>query len=227
MSYLKNTAGQHLGFALVSAADGSALTGATVTARRSIDGGAQASCTGTVSEKGNGQYNLAMSAADTNGDAASYLFTATGAVPVEKTIAFGTSGGGGGSTMVFNWGSFSTDSLANGVTLAAGATLNLTAIDLAGKSACQLSISGTMPSTPASPVKGLILAARQDADGTNYEGAPAAPGKREISIADDGSGSFRQVETFLARDFAKILPSLRNVSNRDIANLVVRFKVAT
>lgn len=90
--YVKNLAGQYMGFCLVNASDGSALTGATVTAVRSIDGGAQAACTGTVSEKGNGQYVLALSQADTNGNDISYLFTATGAVPVEKTIVTTNSG---------------------------------------------------------------------------------------------------------------------------------------
>jgi hypothetical protein len=82
----KNTAGQHLGFALVSATTGAALTGATVTVSRVIDGGAQATATGTTAEKGLGQYDFAPSQADTNGNQISYLFTASGAVPVEKTV---------------------------------------------------------------------------------------------------------------------------------------------
>lgn len=227
MAYLKNTAGQNLGFALVSTADGSAVTGATVTARRSIDGGAQASATGAVSEKGNGQYNLAMSQADTNGDEVSFLFTASGAVGVEKTIAFSTSSGGGGSTMVFNWSSFSTDSLGNGVSLDPGDTLDLTPVDLAGKGAAQVSVSGDMPSSPATPAKGLVLSARKDADGTHYEGYAASPEKRSIAISDDGTGSFRQVETFLASEFAGFTPTLLNISNRTLSNIVVRVKTAT
>jgi hypothetical protein len=78
----KNVSGQYLYFALINATTGAALTGATVTARRSIDGAAQAACTGTVSEPGNGQYQLALSQADTNGNDIGYLFTATGAIPV-------------------------------------------------------------------------------------------------------------------------------------------------
>ena len=81
----KNVAGQYLYFALVNATTGAALTGATVTARRSIDGAAQAACTGTVSEPGNGQYQIALSQADTNGNNIGYLFTATNAVPVSIT----------------------------------------------------------------------------------------------------------------------------------------------
>jgi hypothetical protein len=80
--YRKNVAGQYLTFALVNASSGAALTGATVTAKRSIDGGAQASCTGTVSETALGQYSLALSQADTNGNNIGFLFTATSAIPV-------------------------------------------------------------------------------------------------------------------------------------------------
>jgi len=78
----KNVAGQYLYFALVNATTGAALTGATVTAVRTIDGGSQAACTGTVSEPGNGQYQIALSQADTNGNNIGYLFTATNAIPV-------------------------------------------------------------------------------------------------------------------------------------------------
>lgn len=84
--YRKNTSGQYLYFGLVAASTGSALTGATVTAVRSIDGAAQGAATGTVSEPGNGQYQLAMSQADTNGNNIGFLFTASTAVPVSISI---------------------------------------------------------------------------------------------------------------------------------------------
>jgi hypothetical protein len=84
--YRRNTAGQHLGFCMVKAADGTADTGLTVAAYRCIDGGAQAAATGTVAEKANGQYDFAPSAADLNGNQVSFLFVAAGAIPVEKTI---------------------------------------------------------------------------------------------------------------------------------------------
>lgn len=84
--YRKNVAGQNLAFALVNTSTGAALPGATVTARRSIDGAAQASATGTVSELGNGQYNLALSQADTNGNHIGILLTATNAIPVHFSI---------------------------------------------------------------------------------------------------------------------------------------------
>ncbi len=86
--YQKNTAGQTIGFALVVASTGAALTGATATVYRVLDGGAQAAATGTVTEKGNGQYSFAFSQADTNANLGSFLFTAATAVPVEKTVVF-------------------------------------------------------------------------------------------------------------------------------------------
>lgn len=79
--YRKNVAGQFIYFLLLNSA-GAAVTGATVTARRGIDGTAQAACTGTVTDMGNGQYRMNLSQADTNGDNIGYLFTATGAIPV-------------------------------------------------------------------------------------------------------------------------------------------------
>lgn len=85
--YRKNVASQNLPFALINAATGAAMTGATVSGFRSIDGGAQAGVTGTLSEKANGQYNLALSQADTNGNHIGYLFTATGAIPAHITVA--------------------------------------------------------------------------------------------------------------------------------------------
>lgn len=84
--YNRNTAGQYLGFSLINAGTGAALTGASVTVKRSIDGAAQANATGTVTELGSGQYSLALSQADTNGSDITFLFTATNAVPVEKTV---------------------------------------------------------------------------------------------------------------------------------------------
>jgi len=86
--YRKNVSGQYVYFCLVNATNGSALTGATVTAYRALDNGAQAAATGTTTELGNGQYRFALSQADTNGNYGSYLFTANNAVPVEKTVVF-------------------------------------------------------------------------------------------------------------------------------------------
>lgn len=84
--FRKNTTGQYLYFCLVNASTGAALTGATVAGYRTIDGGSQASVTGTISEKANGQYELALSQADTNGNHIGFLFTATSAVPAHVHI---------------------------------------------------------------------------------------------------------------------------------------------
>lgn len=84
--YRKNTAGQSLGFRLVNKTSGDPLTGATVAAYRTIDAGAQAAATGTVAEKGNGQYLFLPSADDLNGNQISFLFVAAGAVIEEKTV---------------------------------------------------------------------------------------------------------------------------------------------
>lgn len=54
-------------------------TGLTVTAQRSLDGGAFAACTNPVTEIGNGFYKIDLSAADTNGDTIAFNFSAVGA----------------------------------------------------------------------------------------------------------------------------------------------------
>jgi hypothetical protein len=85
--YRKNTAGQYIGFVAVNATTGAAMSGTTgFAAYRCLDGGAQASAGGTVTDKGNGQYSFALAQADTNGNDCSILFTMTGMVPVEKTF---------------------------------------------------------------------------------------------------------------------------------------------
>jgi hypothetical protein len=84
--FRKNVASQNIPFLLIKAADGTALTGATVTAYRCIDGAAQAAVTGSVTEKANGQYLFAPSQADMNGNNIGFLFTATSAIPVHITI---------------------------------------------------------------------------------------------------------------------------------------------
>jgi hypothetical protein len=85
MNYLKNTAGQFLYFTIINASDGSALTSA-VSGYRTIDNGTQAAVTGTLSHKGNGQWQLAMSQADTNGDNIGFLFTHASGIPVSINI---------------------------------------------------------------------------------------------------------------------------------------------
>lgn len=82
----KNVASQHFGFRLVNAATGAALAGATVTAVVSKNGGAQGAAGGSVTDLGGGQYDFAPSQGDTNANECSFYFTATSAVPVEKTF---------------------------------------------------------------------------------------------------------------------------------------------
>lgn len=65
---------------------GNAVLGATVTATRSIDGGAFAACTNAVSEVGNGWYKISLSAADMNGTTIALRFTATGARDTDQVI---------------------------------------------------------------------------------------------------------------------------------------------
>jgi hypothetical protein len=85
-SLRKNVAGQVFTFCLVNATTGAALTGATVTAKLSIDGAAQVTAGGTVTELAGGQYKFAPSQADTNGTSLGFLFTATSAIPVNIQI---------------------------------------------------------------------------------------------------------------------------------------------
>lgn len=78
-------AGQFVGFAMVDRT-GAAAPGLTVTVYRVIDNGDQHAATGTVEDKGYGQYSFVMSSADCDGLQISFLFLADGAVPTEKTV---------------------------------------------------------------------------------------------------------------------------------------------
>lgn len=78
----KNVAGQILCFAGINATTGAALTGATFSVRRAIDG-TFAAGGGTITEDtGLGFYKCALSQADTNGNDLAFFFTATNAIPV-------------------------------------------------------------------------------------------------------------------------------------------------
>lgn len=88
-AYRKNVASQYVTFALVNASSGAVITGATIGSIgkfRTIDGAAQASMTGTVTETANGQYQMALSQADTNGNDIAWLFTYSGALPVNYNV---------------------------------------------------------------------------------------------------------------------------------------------
>lgn len=61
-------------------------TGLTVTVTRSIDGGALASATGSISEVGGGSYSFDASAADMNGAIIEFFFSATGAATSKVVV---------------------------------------------------------------------------------------------------------------------------------------------
>jgi len=80
LAIAKNTALANFEFPLFSSSDHVTPTaGLTVTAQRSIDGGAFASCVNAVSEVSNGVYKISLAASDLNGDVITLRFTATGA----------------------------------------------------------------------------------------------------------------------------------------------------
>jgi len=83
--FAKNTALAAFTFPLCDSS-GVAVTGATVTAKRSIDGGALGACANSVTEISLGVYKISLEASDLNGTTIELLFTASGAVDVNYTI---------------------------------------------------------------------------------------------------------------------------------------------
>lgn len=74
----RNTALANFEFLMVLSSDHvTGATGKTITATRSIDGGAFASCTNSASEVSNGVYKINLSAADLNGTTVTLRFTAS------------------------------------------------------------------------------------------------------------------------------------------------------
>jgi len=80
----KNVAGQTIGAQMITAADGSAFTGAVVV-RVTIDHGTQSGTSATV-HKGQGYHSYTPAQADTNGDHIAFTFTGTGAIPVSIQV---------------------------------------------------------------------------------------------------------------------------------------------
>ncbi len=78
---------------MVNKDTGAALTGVAgaINKYETIDGGTQASLSGTIAEEGNGQYSLDLTAAEMNGTVIGLLFTHSSAIPVQFTIK--TTGG--------------------------------------------------------------------------------------------------------------------------------------
>jgi hypothetical protein len=76
----KNVALSNFEFLMIDSSDNvSPKTGLTITAQRSIDGAAFASCANSASELSNGMYKINLAAADLNGDVITLRFSATGA----------------------------------------------------------------------------------------------------------------------------------------------------
>lgn len=84
----KNTAGQKIGAQLITAADGTAFTGA-VTVAVTGDAGTQATGSvgsGACTHEGNGYHTYAPAQAETNYDLIAFTFTGTGAIPVTVQV---------------------------------------------------------------------------------------------------------------------------------------------
>lgn len=81
----KNVAGQFLHVAAVNATTGAALTGATISVRRCIDGTFAAAGATVTEDTGLGFYKVALTQADTNGNDIAFFFTATNMIPVQMT----------------------------------------------------------------------------------------------------------------------------------------------
>ena len=87
----KNVAGQTIGAEMVTAADGSAFTGA-VTCFFTIDNGSQtigSVGSGICTHKGNGYHEYTPTAGETNGDHIAWTFIGTGAVPATIQVYTG------------------------------------------------------------------------------------------------------------------------------------------
>lgn len=84
--FLKNTAFSNFLFVMYDSTNHAPVTGKTVTATRSIDGGAYAACTNSVSEVANGLYKINLAAGDLNGAIVNLRFTATGADDANITL---------------------------------------------------------------------------------------------------------------------------------------------
>jgi hypothetical protein len=83
--FAKNKALSAFVFPLIDGA-GAAVTGASVTAQRSIDGGALAACANSVAEISAGLYKIDLAATDLNGTTIELLFTAVGALDAHFEI---------------------------------------------------------------------------------------------------------------------------------------------
>jgi hypothetical protein len=82
----KNTALSGFTFMMTDSTNHAPATGLTVTAQRSLDGAAFASCANSVSEISNGFYKISFAAGDLNGNVVAFRFSATGADDRDFTV---------------------------------------------------------------------------------------------------------------------------------------------
>jgi len=78
-SLKKNTALAAFMFVMYDSTTHQPATGLTVSASRSLAGGAFGACANSPVEVGNGVYSISLAASDTNADVIAFLFTSTGA----------------------------------------------------------------------------------------------------------------------------------------------------
>jgi hypothetical protein len=83
---VKNVALAKYPFMMTDATTHAPKTGVTVTATRSIDGGAFGACTNAPVEIANGMYSIDLSAADLNGNTITVRFTGTGADDLDVVV---------------------------------------------------------------------------------------------------------------------------------------------
>lgn len=84
--FTKNTALASFPFLMRDSTNHAPATGLTVTATRSLDGAAFASCANAVSEISGGWYKISFAATDTNADTVAFRFTATAADDAGFTV---------------------------------------------------------------------------------------------------------------------------------------------
>lgn len=87
MSFEKGKPVNGFTFALINRADGTPIINGTVNGYVTIDGGTQQALTNVPSHEGNGQWSIALTAAEMDGDIVGLLFTHIEAVPAQLTIA--------------------------------------------------------------------------------------------------------------------------------------------
>ena len=87
MSFEKSKPVNGFTFGLIKRADGTAVTTGTVSGFVTLDGGTQQALTNVASHEGNGQWSVALTAAEMSGDIVGLIFTHNEAVPVQFTIA--------------------------------------------------------------------------------------------------------------------------------------------